>query len=74
MTSIIKSIEYIGEEEVFDITVSGPSHTYWTNGCNVSNCFEYLWFTDTACNLASLNLLKFYKDGEFNVESFRHSC
>ena len=42
MTSIIKSIEYVGEEEVFDITVSGPSHTYWTNGCNVSNCFEYL--------------------------------
>src|SRR5207253_4478062 len=28
---------------------------------------------DTACNLASLNLLKFY-DGHFDVESYRHAC
>ena len=73
MTALIKEIAYVGEEEVFDITVSGPSHTYWTNGCNVSNCFEYLWFTDTACNLASLNLLSFYKDKKFDIEAFKQA-
>src|SRR5207247_1702337 len=31
---------------------------------------------DTACNLASLNLLRFYdtKAGQFDTESFRHAC
>ena len=70
MSSIIKDVTFIGVMEVFDITVSGPSHTYWTNGCNVSNCSEYLWFEDTACNLASLNLLSFYENETFNIEAF----
>jgi hypothetical protein len=36
----IINTEYLGEEEVFDITVDNKSHTYWTQGCNVSNCFS----------------------------------
>lgn len=36
----IRSIDNLGEIEVFDITVSGLSHTYWSGGCNVSNCGE----------------------------------
>lgn len=36
---IIES-KFVSEEEVFDLTVSGRSHTYWTGGCNVSNCVE----------------------------------
>jgi ribonucleoside-diphosphate reductase alpha chain len=38
-------------------------------------CSEYLFLDDTACNLASLNLLQFYneKSGQFNVEDFRHA-
>jgi len=32
--------DLIGEEEVFDITVDGPSHTYWSGGHDVSNCGE----------------------------------
>ena len=43
---------------------------------NASNpCSEYMFLDDTACNLASLNLLKFY-DSEsrmFDVDSFEHS-
>ena len=32
-----------------------------------------MFLDDTACNLASLNLMKFRRaDGEFHVESFRH--
>lgn len=34
------SSKKFSDEEVFDITVDGPSHTYWTGGCNVSNCCE----------------------------------
>ncbi len=35
-------------------------------------CSEYMFLDDTACNLASLNLMKFRRpDGEFDVESFK---
>jgi ribonucleoside-diphosphate reductase alpha chain len=42
---------------------------------NASNpCSEYMFLDDTACNLASLNLMKFRKDdGEFDVARFRHA-
>ena len=35
-----------------------------------------MFLDDTACNLASLNLLKFYDTttGRFDVESFRHAA
>ena len=36
-------------------------------------CSEYMFLDDTACNLASMNLLKFYKDGEFQVEDYMHA-
>jgi hypothetical protein len=32
--------EYLGDYEVFDITVDNSSHTYWTGGLSVSNCGE----------------------------------
>jgi ribonucleoside-diphosphate reductase alpha chain len=44
---------------------------------NASNpCSEYMFIDDTACNLASLNLLKFYdaQTTRFDVDSFRHAC
>ena len=43
---------------------------------NSSNpCSEYMFLDDTACNLASLNLMKFYgADTGFDVEGFRHAC
>ncbi len=42
---------------------------------NASNpCSEYMFLDDTACNLASLNLMKFLTpDGRFDVEGFRHA-
>jgi len=42
---------------------------------NASNpCSEYMFLDDTACNLASLNLMKFRRpDGEFDIESFCHA-
>ena len=42
---------------------------------NASNpCSEYMFLDDTACNLASLNLVKFLgPDGAFDIEAFRHA-
>ncbi|WP_420002901.1 vitamin B12-dependent ribonucleotide reductase [Arenibacterium sp. LLYu02] len=37
-------------------------------------CSEYMFLDDTACNLASLNLLTFYKGGEFQAEDYMHAC
>jgi ribonucleoside-diphosphate reductase alpha chain len=36
-------------------------------------CSEYMFLDDTACNLASMNLLKFLKDGEFQIEDYMHA-
>lgn len=37
-------------------------------------CSEYMFLDDTACNLASLNLVKFLQsDGQFNIAAFRHA-
>ncbi len=39
-------------------------------------CSEYMFLDDTACNLASINLMKFFdKDtGVFDTKAFRHAC
>ena len=38
-------------------------------------CSEYMFLDDTACNLASLNLMQFQRtDRSFDIESFEHSC
>ena len=36
-------------------------------------CSEYMFLDDTACNLASMNLLTFFKDGKFDAESYVHA-
>ncbi|MFL2802242.1 MAG: hypothetical protein ACJ0DD_05720 [Paracoccaceae bacterium] len=47
-------------------------HTCPNNGeIRASNpCSEYMFLDDTACNLASMNLLTFLEDGKFNASSF----
>ncbi|PPB81676.1 ribonucleoside-diphosphate reductase class II [Albidovulum inexpectatum] len=36
-------------------------------------CSEYMFLDDTACNLASMNLLTFYRDGKFDAEAYVHA-
>ena len=36
-------------------------------------CSEYMFLDDTACNLASMNLLTFFKDGEFQADDYMHA-
>jgi ribonucleoside-diphosphate reductase alpha chain len=60
----------------FDTTIN-EWHTCPNDGrINASNpCSEYMFLDDTACNLASLNLLAFQTaDGTFDVAGFRHAC
>jgi len=52
-------------------------HTCPNSGrINASNpCSEYMFLDDTACNLASINLVKFLgEDGTFDIEGFRHTA
>ncbi len=37
-------------------------------------CSEYMFLDDTACNLASMNLLTFLKDGKFQAEDYMHAA
>jgi len=60
----------------YDTTIN-EWHTCPEDGrINASNpCSEYMFLDDTACNLASINLVKFLgPDGGFDVEGFRHAC
>ncbi|MDQ1392275.1 MAG: ribonucleoside-diphosphate reductase alpha chain, partial [Acidimicrobiaceae bacterium] len=48
------------------------NHSYVVNGLVVRNCSEYMHLDDSACNLASLNLLTFIEEeSTFDVEGFR---
>jgi ribonucleoside-diphosphate reductase alpha chain len=59
----------------YDSTVNRWHTCKATDRINASNpCSEYMFLDDTACNLASLNLLKFLgPNGQFDSEGFRHA-
>jgi len=58
----------------FDDTINAW-HTCPAAGPQVATnpCSEYTWINDSACNLASLNLMSFLKGREFDRESFRRA-
>src|SRR6202165_5461304 len=60
----------------FDTTINRWHTSKATARINASNpCSEYMFLDDSACNLASLNLMKFVgPGGEFDVEAFRNAC
>jgi ribonucleoside-diphosphate reductase alpha chain len=60
----------------FDTTINDWHTCPNTARINASNpCSEYMFLDDTACNLASLNLMKFVgPDGEFDSEAFGAAC
>jgi ribonucleoside-diphosphate reductase alpha chain len=58
----------------YDTTVNRWHTSKNTSRINASNpCSEYMFLDDSACNLASLNLLKFAPNGTFDVEAYRHA-
>src|SRR5881398_884810 len=60
----------------FDTTIHKWHTCKGTGRQNSTNpCSEYLFLDNTACNLASLNLMKFKgEDGVFDVEGFKAAC
>ncbi len=58
----------------YDTTTNRWHTSKNTARINASNpCSEYMFLDDSACNLASLNLLKFAPNGSFDVEAYRHA-
>ncbi|MGH2727267.1 MAG: LAGLIDADG family homing endonuclease, partial [Actinomycetota bacterium] len=69
----LRSREADGFELTYNLT-EPINHSYAVSGLVVSNCSEYMHLDNSACNLASLNLLKFVgEDGNFDVVAFRHA-
>jgi ribonucleoside-diphosphate reductase alpha chain len=59
----------------FDTTINRWHTCKATDRIYASNpCSEYMFLNDSACNLASLNLMKFLDEkGDFDVEAFKHA-
>lgn len=68
----VTSVEKIGFEAVYDLTEPVTEH-FVANGIVVHNCSEYLFLNNTACNLASMNLMKYWSlEQGFDIEGFEH--
>jgi len=76
MRRIAAAAHFCGDPGLQFHTTINNWHTCPNTGpINASNpCSEYMHIDDSACNLASLNLMKYVNESlEFDVESFRHS-
>lgn len=74
----IEEIEVFGVEvceeveDVYDFHVP-LHHAFFTEEALVSNCAEFCCIPHTACNLGSLNLTEFYRDGQFLEAEFKQA-
>src|SRR5437660_2542397 len=76
MRKISTAAHFCGDPGLQFHTTINNWHTCPNTGpINASNpCSEYMHIDDSACNLASLNLMKFVNESlEFDVDSFRHA-
>lgn len=67
---------FCGDPGIQFDTATNDWHTCPNSGrINASNpCSEYLFLDDTACNLSSLNLLRFAEGKKFKLNEFMHAC
>ena len=83
----VVSVVEDGFDDVYNLTVE-DCHNYAVmtkmtgddvntadfSGIVIKNCAEYLFVNNSACNLSSLNVMRFRSsDGEFDAESFTHA-
>lgn len=69
-----ESLTPLGEQEVFDLTEPVTSH-FVANGIVVHNCSEHLRLDNSACNLASLRIMRFVDDhGDIIPAEFAHAA
>ena len=74
LVDYVDTLTPLGEAPVFDLTEPTTQH-FIANGIAVHNCSEYAYLDDTACNLASVNLGRFWdaKQG-FDLAAYEHAC
>ncbi len=68
----VKFVEYQGERDVYDLT-EPATHSFIANGLVISNCGEQMLHDGDVCNLGSLNLDKFVKDGKVEWDRLKHA-
>ena len=68
-----QSLTSLGAQQVFDLTEPMTS-SFVANGLTVHNCSEYMFLDDTACNLASLNVMTFFdaENRAFDIDAYKH--
>jgi ribonucleoside-diphosphate reductase alpha chain len=73
---IAEATYYCGDPGMQFDTIINKWHTSKnTARINASNpCSEYMFLDDSACNLASINLLKFYTNNTFDIEAYKFAC
>ena len=71
----VRLVERTDEGVELTYNLSEPrNHSYVANGVVVRNCSEYMHLDNSACNLASINLLKYLdSDGNFDVDAYKHT-
>ena len=69
----IRRIERLNQKiDVYDIEVPVTHNFALASGVFVHNCSEYMFLDDSACNLASINLMKFLtSEGKFDAMSYK---
>ena len=69
----LREMKHEGAEFTYNLTES-KNHSYIANGFVVANCSEYMHLDNSACNLASINVIKYLNpDGSFNIRDFIHT-
>ena len=69
----VLSLDYLGVQEVYDLT-EPLTHTFVANGITIHNCSEYMFLDNSACNLASINLMKYVdEEGNFQIDAFKYT-
>src|SRR6059058_4680620 len=76
LRKIAEATYYCGDPGMqYDTTINKWHTSKNTARINASNpCSEYMFLDDSACNLASINLLKFYTNNTFDIEAYRFAC
>lgn len=71
-TATVESVTADGRETVYDLT-EPTTHSFIANGMVVHNCGEQWLHDGDVCNLGSINLAKFVKDGSVDEERLRYA-